>query len=176
MRLARMNVAVVVASALLMWGIAVTPGRTRNAGGAEETTAPKAVFDAFYEAFPRAKILDVSVESEGSQTYYEIESMDSATRRDLLYRADGTVYEMEESIAINDLPAAVKDTLKVKFPGAELQRAERITRGDTVQFEVRLENGEDSLEVLLDAGGTIKKQERVTQQDETSENDEGDKD
>lgn len=174
MKLTRMNTVLPVALAVLVWTFATMPVQAKEAEETKDVTAPKAVLDAFHKAYPKAEIHGVSMENEDGQSYYEIESMDGATRRDLLYRADGTVHEIEESIELSDLPAKVKDALKAKFPNGELHGAERITLDGAVQYEVRLESSEDNLEVVLGADGVIKSQEKAMHHDKKTENEEGD--
>ena len=135
---------------------------------------PEAVLTAFHKAYPSATINNASHESKDGQTYIEIESMDGNQRRDLLYLIDGTLYEIEEAVKVSDLPKEIVATLSAKFPQGKMQKAERITRGGIVQYEVFLESGEDNLEVLLDSQGVIKSQTSANDEDEEAESDEHD--
>jgi len=144
-----------------------------------EVKAPAAVVTAFQAAYPRAKILDVSIETVNGKDYYEIESQDGATRRDLLYTADGAVYQTEELMGVADLPLKVTESVLSKYPAAKMQKAEKITRAGVTEYEVLAEVGEDNLEILVSADGQIKSQANAGDQDEESggaENDEADED
>src|ERR1700682_3388815 len=57
---------------------------------------PAAVSAAFKTAYPKATIRGYAQEKENGKVFYEIESLDGKTKRDILYNADGTVAEMEE--------------------------------------------------------------------------------
>jgi hypothetical protein len=61
----------------------------------KKTPTPAAVLSAFKKAYPDAVIMSTDKELTGGKTYYEVESVDGSTRRDLLYLPDGTVYEKE---------------------------------------------------------------------------------
>jgi hypothetical protein len=157
----------------LLWGAAVTLTHAGEADKKANISAPEAILKAFHKTYPAAKILNVSKESKDGQIYYEIESLDGTVRRDLLYLSDGAVFEIEEAIALGDLPVKVTDSLKAMYPDGKIQKAERITRGSVVEYEVLLENGEDNLEVLLGSNGTIKSQVSISDEDEKAENSEG---
>ncbi len=158
----------------LLWGVVPAPAHAAEKGEEAGVKAPEAVMTAFHKAYPKATIRDISKEIKDSTTYYEIESMDGAQRRDLLYRADGTVFEIEEAMKTADLPAKVTAALSEKFPTGKLHKAERITRGAVIEYEVLLENGEQNVEVLLDAGGTVKSQAVAKDEDEKAESGESD--
>ncbi len=158
----------------LLWSAAVLPAHAAEKGEEANVKAPQAVMTAFQKAYPKATIRDISKEMKDGKTYYEIESMDGAQRRDLLYLADGTVFEIEEAMNTGDLPKAITNALSTKYPKGKVQRAERITRGNVTQYEVLIENGEDNLEVLLDSKGAIVSQASVKDEDEKTESGESD--
>lgn len=157
----------------LLWGVTIVPTRASEREEEEQATAPEAVMTAFHKAYPKAEIRDISKENKDGKDYFEIESIDGKTHRDLLYLADGSVFEIEEQVSASDLPKPVADALKAKFPKGELQKAEKITRGSSVEYEVLLENNEEDYEVLLDSSGTIKSQTTVSDEDENAESGEG---
>lgn len=149
----------------------VVLGQPANAKKGEKGSvqAPKAVLTAFHKTYPKAVIRDISKEVNEGKTYFEIESTDGSQRRDLLYLADGTVFEVEEAWDIGALPKEITATINSKFPHGKLKKAEKITRGSTVQYEVLLENDEENLEVLFDSKGKITSQAAVNDDDEESD-------
>ena len=157
-------------SATVALGQAVKSGNKAKAN----IQAPEPVLTAFHKAYPKAVVRNILEEVKDGTTYYEIESMDGNQRRDLLYFADGNVYEIEESWEISRLPQVVATALNSKFPQGKLQKVERITRAGTIQYEVLLEDGEDNLEVLLDSKGTIISQATADDMDEESDSGESD--
>lgn len=113
---------------------------------------PGPVLAAFEKAYPKAHAVGFAQEEKDGKMCYEIESRDGATHRDLLYAANGTVLEIEESIPPSDLPEAVRDAVAKQAPKATIKRAEKVTRGDTVRFEVELK-GATTKELVFDNDG-----------------------
>ena len=143
----------------------------------EKTIAPEklsnAVTASFHKAYPNATVRGASVERENGKTYYEIESTDSTVKRDLLYTADGTCVEIEETIDATTLPRAVSGSLHKEFPEAKILRAESITKGQALQYEVVVQSGERKWEVVFDPNGIIvEKQKQKAKADEGKEKDE----
>ncbi len=116
---------------------------------------PDAVLSAFKTAYPNAVIKGTSKEVENGVTYFEIESVDGKTKRDLIYMADGKVTEFEEAITAADLPAAVQQTLAKEFPGYKVITAETLTKGGIKQFELQIQVGEKKVGVTIDPSGKI---------------------
>jgi hypothetical protein len=117
---------------------------------------PAAVIAAFKSSYPKATIRGYAEEKEDGKTLYEIESLDDSTRRDVLYNIDGTVAEVEESIAATDLPADALQAIKQKYPRAVIVLAEKTTAGDTVGYEVSLRNGKARIAMEFDSSGKVK--------------------
>jgi hypothetical protein len=123
----------------------------------KEKDVPPAVIAAFKSAYPNATVRGYAKESEKGKTFYEIESKDGATMRDLLYNSDGTVAEIEETIAVTDLRAEAQQTIKSKYPRGVVSRAEKVTEGDTIKYEVSIRNGKRRAGLAFDADGKLLK-------------------
>ena len=121
---------------------------------------PNAVSAAFEKAYPKAVIRGTSTEREGGKTYYEIESMDGGTRRDLLYLIDGSCAEIEETIDAGALPTAVKSAVETTYPKAKIEKAEKTTKESKVQYDLRIRKGKTRLSVSIDGNGAILKPEK----------------
>jgi uncharacterized membrane protein YkoI len=117
-----------------------------------QTALPSAVKAAFATAYPKARILGSDAEAKDGVTYYEIESVDGETRRDLLYYGDGRLYEAEETVAFSSLPAPVR---AAAMKHGKLVKAERITRGATTEFEVIVEMDGMQHALVLDPAGKV---------------------
>ena len=102
---------------------------------------PAAVIAAFKTSYPNATIRGYAQEKENGKVFYEIESREGTTQRDILYNSDGTVAEIEESIAPTDLPAAAQEAIHKKYPKAVISLAEKTTAGDKVGYEVAARQG-----------------------------------
>lgn len=154
----------------------VLAGEGKKEEGSEKKIArkdvPTAVMSAFQEAYPKAQIVGTNQETEDSTVYYEIESRDGKVKRDVLYKADGAVKEVEESITKAELPAAVKDAIAKEYPKGTIQQGEKTTRDNTVEYELIVKNGKDRIEIVLDASGKIIKTERITAKEKEDEKEE----
>jgi len=116
---------------------------------------PAAVIAAFKNSYPNATIRGYAQEKENGKVFYEIESFDGTTHRDVLYNADGTVAEIEESIAATDLPAAAQEAFRQKYPKAVISLAEKTTAGDKVTYEVAARQGKRRISMESDANGKV---------------------
>ena len=114
---------------------------------------PRAVISAFRSAYPQATIRGFAREKENGKVYYEVESVEGLTTRDVLYNPDGTVAEIEESIPSSDLPADAQEALRAKYPGSVITKVERITRGDVTEYEAHAKLGKKSVSMEFDATG-----------------------
>jgi Putative beta-lactamase-inhibitor-like, PepSY-like len=121
----------------------------------QEKDVPAAVIAAFKSAYPNATVRGYAKEKEKGKLFYEIESKDGATMRDLLYNADGTVAEIEETIAATDLPAEAQQLIKSKYPKGVVSRAEKVTEGSTIKYEVSIRNGKRRTGLAFDADGKL---------------------
>jgi uncharacterized membrane protein YkoI len=117
---------------------------------------PAAVIAAFKNSYPNAAIRGYAQEKENGKVFYEIESREGSTRRDVRYNPDGTVAEVEESIPATDLPADAQQTIKQKYPRAVIVLAEKTTAGDKVGYEVSLRNGKKRIGMEFDSSGKVK--------------------
>lgn len=118
-----------------------------------KSKVPAAVLKAFKESYPEATAKAYSLEKENGKNYYEVESIDGKTHRDLLYAADGKVIEIEESIKPNELPEAVRATVKKDFQSAKILRAERTTREQKVSYELVIRSGKNKYEASYSPDG-----------------------
>ena len=116
---------------------------------------PAAVITAFKNSYPNATIRGYAQEKEKGKVFYEIESREGTTKRDILYTADGTVAEIEESIAVTDLPAAAQESIHQKYPRAVISIAEKTTAGEKISYEVAARQGRKRISMEFDAAGKV---------------------
>lgn len=114
---------------------------------------PAAVLKAFKAAYPAAEMKGASKESENGQTFYEIESVDKGTKRDLLFTPEGALVEIEEEIAPGAVPPAVMAAIKARYPQARLTKHEKLTKGQEISYEFEVK-GAAVKEFLLAPDGT----------------------
>lgn len=118
---------------------------------------PASVVSSFEKSYPTAVIKGIGKEKENGATYYEVESMDGKTRRDLLYSPDGTLVEIEETISIAKIPQPVTKTFSEKFVGYSVVKAEKVTKGGEVSYELTIKQGKGKKEVVFDSAGKVLK-------------------
>ena len=137
----------------LLAAIALSPGDSKPLTTKD---LPAPVLAAFQKAYPSAKLKTCSSEKKDGKTCYELESMDGKTERDLIYAEDGSVMEMEEGIDLADLPEAAKQGISEKYPKATIKKAEKLTKGSDVSFEVVVKDGKKKMELAFDAQRRLK--------------------
>ena len=116
-------------------------------------TLPTAVAAAFRQAYPEARILNVSRERRAGKVVFEIESQDGPTRRDLIYDLTGRAMEVEEVIPVEAVPATVRAAVEGRLPGATLLGAERVTRDTVTLYELRVRHGGRTSYLTYDPAG-----------------------
>ena len=150
-------------SALLVAGVALsaqTPAKqaapkATPAKASPESKLPAAVAAAFKKAYPSATITSASSEREDGKLQWEVESMDGATRRDLMYLPDGTLVVEELRIDAAAVPAPVIAALKARYPKATVSLYEKLTKPSAaVSYEMQIK-GAAVKEVEIAPDGTF---------------------
>ena len=125
-----------------------------------EKDVPAAVIAAFKAAYPTATIKGYAREKEHGKVFYEIESKDGETGRDVLYNPDGSVAEIEETIVASDLPAGARQLISSRYPGAVVTKVEKTTEknasGDKIGYEVVAKQGKKRITLEFDVDGKLK--------------------
>jgi uncharacterized membrane protein YkoI len=101
-----------------------------------------------------AEIRGFSEETEDGQVRYEAELMINGHSRDIEMDASGAIVEVEEQVAMDSLPAAVKDGLQGEAGKGKLIKVESVTKHDKlVAYEAQVVTGGNKSEVQVDADG-----------------------
>src|SRR4029077_21120441 len=77
---------------------------------------PKAIKDATDGKFPGAKWRGASKETEDGQTVYEMSITHKEHKMDVTFKPDGTLVLVETEVSQAELPAAVLQAVKGKYP------------------------------------------------------------
>jgi uncharacterized membrane protein YkoI len=125
----------------------------------KKADVPKAVLSSFEKAYPHATAKGYSGESKDGKTVYEVESVEGKTHRDILYAADGTVLEIEEGMKVSDLPEEVRAAVKREYPNGSIASAEKLTKGESTQYEVVVKHGKKKTEMKIDPSGKVLEKE-----------------
>jgi len=138
----------------------LAPGRESARAGEKKISKkqiPAAVLSAFQTAYPHATIKGQSVETENGKKFFEIESVDGKTKRDLLYTPDGKAVEVEESLEISTLPDEMKSAISKEYPKGKIIKAEKVTSDTSVTYEFQVKVGKKIKGLLLDPSGKLLK-------------------
>jgi hypothetical protein len=114
---------------------------------------PAPVLAAFTRQWPHATVRGYSRETENGEVSFEIESREGGVTRDVSFHKDGRVAVVEESMPPASLPAAARAALAALKPPATVRLAERVTRGDTTEYEVHVRQGGKAKEIRFDHDG-----------------------
>ena len=93
-----------------------------------------------------AMIKGFSQEKEKGRTFYEAEMTVNGHSKDILIDPTGAVVEIEEQVAVDSLPVAVKDGLQAKAGRGKIVKVEALTKRDKlVAYEAKVQiNGKKS--------------------------------
>jgi hypothetical protein len=101
-----------------------------------------------------ATIRGFSEETEKGQTYYEAEMVVAHHNRDLLIDQAGAIVEVEEQVAIDSLPAAVRAGLQARAGKGKIVKVESITKHDQlVAYEAKVMTDGKKSEVQMGPDG-----------------------
>jgi uncharacterized membrane protein YkoI len=115
---------------------------------------PPAVKASAARQIEGATVLGFSQEKENGKTYYEAELMVQGHSKDVLMDAQGNVVEVEEQVAIESLPAAVREGLRTKAGKGKLMKVESITKqGKLVAYEAKVLTGKKRSEIEVGPDG-----------------------
>ena len=111
---------------------------------------PPAVQKTVQAETKNATLVGIGKEKENGKTVYELETKVNGKTRDLMIDAAGRVYLVEEEVALDSVPPAVKAALQLR---GRLLRLETLTKGTAVTYEAQVEKNGKKSEVELGADG-----------------------
>ena len=115
---------------------------------------PTAVQKAVDAQAQGATVKGFSQEEENGQTYYEAEMIVNGHTKDVLMDPTGAVVEVEEEVALDSLPGAVKDGLQVRAGRGKLVKVESLTKHDKlVAYEAQVRTSGKKSEVQVGPDG-----------------------
>jgi hypothetical protein len=120
----------------------------------KRTDLPPAVEKTVAAQSAGATVKGFSKETEKGQTYYEAELVVNGHTRDILIDTNGAIVEVEEQVALDALPAAVKAGLQAKAGDAKLVKVETLTKQDKlVAYEAQVTRDGKKLEIQVGPDG-----------------------
>jgi uncharacterized membrane protein YkoI len=116
---------------------------------------PPAVQKTVQEQSKGATIRGLSKEIEDGKTFYEVELTADGHNKDILMDASGAVVEVEEQVALDGVPAAVKATIEKSAGTGKILKVELVQKQGKVSYEARIEQAGKKREITVQADGTL---------------------
>ena len=105
----------------------------------ERSSLPPAVEKIVAAQSQTATIRGFAEEIENGQKLYEVKLMVDGHKKNILMDANGTIVEVEEQIAMESLPSAVRDGLQAKAGSGKVIKVESITKNNRlVAYEAKV--------------------------------------
>lgn len=115
---------------------------------------PPAVERALAQQAVGATVRGLSKEIENGKTLYEAELTVDGHGRDVVFDQSGQVVEVEEEIAFESLPAAVKDGLRSAAGAGQIVKVESLTKlGKLVAYEAAVKTDGKRSEIKVAPDG-----------------------
>jgi hypothetical protein len=121
---------------------------------------PAAVTTAVMKAFPKATIGACKAEREHGKDRFEVKlTKSNGEKVELDITPDGTVLQVEEKIAVDVVPEAVKKAFGARYPKAKATGAQKQTAGKDVRYEIAFTVDSGRKEATFTADGTFVEEE-----------------
>ena len=115
---------------------------------------PEAVMSVFKKSYANATIKVCAREVEDERIAYEVSSVEGDAARDVLYFEGGELIVVEERIGMAEVPEPVRQSAQKKHPQGEIVLAERLTRGESVTYELQIKDAEETVEIQFEPDGS----------------------
>lgn len=116
---------------------------------------PPAVRATVQEQSKGAQIGELVKEIADGKTLYRVELKSGGREKEILIDADGKVVEIEEEIALKDLPPPVQTTVREQSKGAQIRGFTKEIENEKTFYEVELRVSGRTKDVLMDADGKV---------------------
>jgi ribosomal protein L7/L12 len=130
------------------------------AAPAAPPACPDAVTKAVKAAFAKATIGACKAEREHGKDQFEVVlTKADGSKVEVDVAPDGTILQVEEKIAVDALPEAVKKAFAAKYPKARADAAEKQTAGKDVRYEIAFQGDNGRKEATFAADGKFIEEE-----------------
>jgi uncharacterized membrane protein YkoI len=132
--------------------------------------APKAVRDAIEGRFPGAKVSSIEKETEDGKVVFDVELKHKDRKYEMDIQEDGTILEIEKEIKLKDVPEAVLQAVKDKFPRATIQLVMEVNKVKDKKetpdhYEITVKEGDKEKEITVSLDGKTVKAEKGEKED-----------
>ena len=104
-----------------------------------------------------AELKGLSREEEKGKTVYEVETIKNGKTRDVVIDAAGAILEVEEGVAINEIPAPAKAAIEKAAVGGKVLKVESVTKNGVTNYEAAIKKNGKNSEIAVTAAGSIVK-------------------
>lgn len=138
-----------------------------NNTDSEETNAtPQLVVTSFNEKFPDANSVEWEKENENEwEAEFKLNNINYSAN----FLNDGTWKETEHEIEVQSLPESVQSTLKNDFSRYKIEETEITETPDYTAYEVEIEKGGSTMEVVIDSEGKVLKKKEAEDEEDDNE-------
>jgi hypothetical protein len=120
----------------------------------DRSELPAAVQKAVDVAKQGATVRGFSQETDGKETFYEVELVANGRHKDILMDRDGQVVEVEQELPVESLPATVQQRVRAETGDSQIDSVEALTkRGKLAGYEVHVTKDGARTEIQLDPEG-----------------------
>ena len=114
--------------AVLAVGLAAVTGVRADEEKVPLDKLPRAVKEAVAKRFPKVEVTGASREKDGDKVVYEVSLKRGGMNIDVTLTEAGAITLIEQQLAFKDLPKAVARTFEDKYPKAEYEVVESVTK------------------------------------------------
>lgn len=120
-----------------------------------KTDVPTAVMNSFKKSYPDASITATWQEKRGEMTVFNVKTMQGQKPMTMVYSKDGSLIETKEPIEMTALPANIAKSVTSTYPKGTMERAEKITRGQALEYGVMLRQGGEAYSLVYSPEGKV---------------------
>jgi hypothetical protein len=125
---------------------------------------PQKIVQTVKARLPGAQITSAEKENENGGVVYDLEMKDGGRKYEMDIKEDGTLVEIEKQVMDKDVPAAVTQAVKAKYPNATLREIMEVnkvegTKETPQHYEVVISTGGKDKEVVVALDGKSVKEE-----------------
>ena len=143
-----------VAVTLVAAGLAIASASYAQEKKIKREELPAAVEKTVVEQSKGATVKGFSKEIEKGKTYFEAELVVNGHGKDILMDENGKVVEVEEEVALDSLPAAVREGLERAAGSGKISKVESLTKGGKlVAYEAAVKTAGKRSEIQVGPDG-----------------------
>ncbi len=119
---------------------------------------PKPVLEAFQKSYPKAKVIEYSIEPSSGILTYQIEFKKGGKTMEAVYGQDGKLLQSEEDINQQEIPKEVITYIKANYKGYKIEEASKVLRNNKItNYDVTIKQGKHTMELEFDKTGKFLK-------------------